>query len=379
MKVMYLIWSLGCGGAEKVVCSLALEHGPDIEPMVCCLDDPGYHAQRLREAGIKVLALNKRRGFDPGVVFRLRSLVRREGIDLINSHLWSANLYARLLGTVCPTPVVAVEHNVDLWKKGHHFLIDRLLAPRADHTVVVSKAVREFYRSNAPQVLRRSRVIYNGIDLAPFTSSENLRGELLSRFQADPDAALLVNVGRLVPAKNQAELVRLTRALVDRGRNVFTVIVGDGPLRGELQELIEQNALQRRVWLAGIRDDVALLLKGCDLYVMTSSWEGLPLVILETMCAGTPPVFYDVGGTAEAARDGLDGIRIAPGDFGAMLAALDRLLARPGEIARLKGNLQAGGIDRFDTRTMVAAYEALFREVLDPDAAPAGAGAHGAL
>lgn len=368
MKIMYLIWSLGCGGAENIVCSLALEHSPDIEPVVCCLDDHGYHARLLQNSGIKVLAMHKRRGFDPTVIFRLRSIARQEGIELINSHLWSANLYARLLKFICRIPVVTVEHSVDLWKKKHHFFIDSFLAARSNCTILVSKAVREFYQQNAPKVLQKSRVIYNGINLEPFKSSENIRSELLSHFlpglEGDENAVLLVNVGRLVPAKNQAELVRLTQTLVARGRNIFTVIVGDGPLRGELEKQIAETGMQQRVWLAGVRDDVPLILKSCDLYVMTSSWEGLPLVILETMSAGTPPVFYDVGGTSEVVRDGLDGIKIASGDFASMAAAVDRLITDPDQIKGLKCNMQVRGVDSFDTKRMVAEYEALFRSVI---------------
>ena len=93
--------------------------------------------------------------------------------------------------------------------------------------------------------------------------------------------------------------------------------------------------MQERFWLTGSRDDIPLILKSCDLFVLTSRWEGLPLVILETMCAGTPPVFYDVGGTAEFVRDGEDGIKVPAGNTEFMLSALERLLASPGEIVRL--------------------------------------------
>ncbi|MDD2335110.1 MAG: glycosyltransferase [Geobacteraceae bacterium] len=361
---MYLIWSLGCGGAEKMVCSLAADHGPDVKPLVCCLDDEGYLAGHLREKGIEVLALNKKRGFDLSVLFKLRKIVREHGVQLINSHLWSANLYVRLLRFFVTIPVVTVEHNVDVWKKSYHFLIDRVLAGKSNCYIFVSKAVRDYYQKNVPETQRNCRVIYNGVDLAPFRSLDSIRKNLLASLSAADDAFLLVNVGRLVPAKNQAELIRVTEALVQRGHNVYTLIVGDGPLRAELEKQVADTGLHHRIWLTGTRDDVALILKGCDLFVMTSSWEGLPLVILETLIAGTPPVFYDVGGTAEIVQDGIEGIKVASGDFESMVSALDRLLGAPENIERLRENMRVRGIENFDTRKMVEEYESLFRNIV---------------
>ncbi|TWJ17319.1 glycosyltransferase [Geobacter argillaceus] len=365
MKVMYLIWSLGYGGAEKMLLSLASEHGPGVEPLVCCLDDVGCHAHHLVDRGIKVIPLNKKRGFDISVLGKLRNIVRDERVDIINSHLWSANLYARLLKCFVSVPVVVDEHNVDLWKKWYHFAIDRLLAPKADGYIFVSQAVREFYRMNVPGALRKHKVIYNGIDLTPFRQGGDIRGDLLAHFSALADARLLVNVGRLVEAKDQAELVRITRTLVDKGYNVYTLIVGDGPLRGELEREVAATGMQSRVWLTGSRDDVPLILKSCDLFVLPSRWEGLPLVILETMCAGTPPVFYDVGGTAEFVRDGEDGIKVPAGNTEAILAALERLLSSQGEIDRLADNFRQRGMEGCDTVQMVRAYERLFFDMLE--------------
>jgi glycosyltransferase involved in cell wall biosynthesis len=364
MKVMYLIWSLGYGGAEKMVCSLALDHGPDVEPLVCCLDDEGYHAPQLKERGIQVIALNKKRGFDFSVFRQLRQIIRTEGVQLVNSHLWSANLYARLLKITCNVPLVAVEHNVDMWKKWYHFAIDRVLAARADAYIYVSQAVSNFYRENVPATQSRRRVIYNGIELAPYRETGDNRRAILDHFNADNDAFLLINIGRLVEAKNQAELVRVTRALVDKGHDVYTLIVGDGPLRGELEREINAAGMQDRFWLTGNRDDVPLLLKGCDLFVLTSGWEGLPLVVLETMSAGTLPVFYDVGGTAEIVRDGLDGFKIPAGDTQAMIDTLDGLLHRPQEIVRCAENGRTRALAEFDTRNMVNQYEVLFSQIV---------------
>ncbi len=361
MKVMYLIWSLGYGGAEKMVCSLAMNHGPDVEPLVCCLDGEGPLARKLKDHGIRVVALNKRRGLDLSVLKKISTIVRDEKVDIINSHLWSANLYARLLKFHLAVPVIVVEHNVDLWKRWYHFVIDSLLASKADGYIFVSQAVRDFYKEHVPRALRSHRVIYNGIDLAPFRGDENIRTEILAHFSARTDARLLVNVGRLVEAKNQFELIHITRVLVGRGHNIYTLIVGDGPLRGELEREVVAAGMQDRIWLTGSRDDVPLILKSCDLFVLTSRWEGLPLVILETMCAGTPPVFYDVGGTAEFVRDSEDGIKVQAGNTEQMIASLERLLISPNEIERLAANFHQRGMAACDTTQMVGAYEALFR------------------
>lgn len=364
MKVMYLIWSLEHGGAEKMVGSLATFHDSAVVPLVCCLDNEGYFAEALRKEGIKVMALHKRRGFDPSILPRLRDIIRQEGVDIINSHLWTANLYARLLRFICEVPVIAVEHSMDIWKKWYHFKLDRLLCCKADSYVFVSEAVRDFYADRVPATTGRHVVVHNGIDLAPFRTPGHSREEILQHFGARENAILLVNVGRLVAAKNQAELVRITRTLVDCGCDVYTVIAGDGPMRGVIEKVILETGMSCRVWLAGVRDDVPSLLKGCDIFVMTSTREGLPLAILETMAAGTPPVYYDVGGISEVVNDGLDGVRIPPGDVSVMVSVLQRLISSPRKRLSLAEAGKSRGLANFDIQTMVRAYEGHFHNIL---------------
>ncbi|MDP3789080.1 MAG: glycosyltransferase, partial [Candidatus Omnitrophota bacterium] len=169
VKILYLIWSLGLGGAERVVINLA--KGLDrtkFNPMVCCLNAKGQFACELENAGIAVIALHKRGPFDIGVIGKLVSVIKKHEIDIMNTHLFGANFWGRIAANIAAIPVIATEHNVDVWKTKFHFALDRLLARKTNKIIAVSNTVKEFYadRGIRPDKIR---VIYNGIEVSGFS------------------------------------------------------------------------------------------------------------------------------------------------------------------------------------------------------------------
>ena len=128
INILYVIWSLGLGGAEQVVISLA--RGLDkskFQPFICCLNGEGRFAEELKKEGIQVFALNKVKGIDFSVVPKLVRIIRENNINVVHTHLWGANFWGRFAANAAKVPVVITEHNVDVWKSPLHFLIDRFL------------------------------------------------------------------------------------------------------------------------------------------------------------------------------------------------------------------------------------------------------------
>jgi glycosyltransferase involved in cell wall biosynthesis len=166
-------------------------------------------------------------------------------------------------------------------------------------------------------------VIYNAVEL-PSLSVSTI--PLPTRFK-------IVTVGRLVPWKQIDHLIEAIRECKDAG----LVIIGDGPERSRLEECANENHVADRIYFAGQRskDETSALMAACDLFVLNSSYEGFPHVVLEAMRVGLPVVATAVGGTPELVRDGNNGSLIAPDDNGALSRTMMTLVSSSEERRRL--------------------------------------------
>ena len=152
----------------------------------------------------------------------------------------------------------------------------------------------------------------------------------LRRFPAAPTPRaagerVVLALARLDPQKGLDHLVRAAARMPD----VTVRIAGGGPLRGELEELARAQGVDDRVTFLGERSDVPELLEACDVFVLPSLYEGLPLSILEAMAAGRPVVATDIPGTRQAVHDGRTGLLVPPGDDAALATAITRVLDDP--------------------------------------------------
>jgi glycosyltransferase involved in cell wall biosynthesis len=168
----------------------------------------------------------------------------------------------------------------------------------------------------------------------------------------------IVTVGRLVPWKQIDHLIEALAEIEDAG----LVIVGDGPERSRLEDLARTARLTDRIYFAGqsSQEETLGLMNACDLFVLNSTYEGFPHVVLEAMCAGLPVVATEVGGTPELVRDGENGLLISPRANGALASSLRNLLSCSEERQRLA----AGGREttrRFRRSPMIEATEAALR------------------
>jgi len=152
----------------------------------------------------------------------------------------------------------------------------------------------------------RRRVIHDGIDAAAFDAT-NDEGSYHVRtvreeFAVPPHARLVLHVGNFNPAKNHHALVRVATELASHRSDIVFLLIGDGPLRPEIEREIASRGLMSTFRLAGSRSDVARLLQAGDLFVFPSRWEGLPGAVLEALAAGLQVVASPIAPVLEIAR-----------------------------------------------------------------------------
>ena len=208
----------------------------------------------------------------------------------------------------------------------------------------------------------RIRRIYNGVDAAKYSQAPetDLRAEL----GVGPATPLVGMIGNIRLTKGHEYFIRAADRVLRQFPTATFVICGDGHavLEPPLRELVAALGVAERVRFLGFRPDVAALLPQLDVFVLPSTSEGFPLVVLEAMAAGRPVVATRCGGVEEMIADGEDGITVPIGDAGQLAAGICCLLADPRRAALLGDNARRRMRRQFSTKGMVAGYEQLYIE-----------------
>jgi glycosyltransferase involved in cell wall biosynthesis len=325
LRVLQVIQEVSYGGAENVVATLVQrlrEEGAHV-----AIAASGSAVGSLSDVEVTPLPLVERRLRRlPAAAFGVRRALRREHPDVVHAHnpgMGLVTALATLRGHT--TPALVTMHG----------------APEEDYR----EAARALRFSGLPVIacgpgvaaaltehgVEVAGTIVNGVAPAPRAAdAETLRESLGLAHHL----RLVVAVGRLVPQKNHALAVRSIASVPGAG----LVVVGDGPLRPELTALVDSLGVADRVRFTGARGDARSLIGAADITLLTSVWEGLPLVVLEALAAGTPVVATDVRGVRELVSDGETALLAPAEDADALAAATRRVLGDDGLAARLRAN-----------------------------------------
>jgi len=370
-----VIEALTVGGAERMVVDLANEfslRGDHVS--VVCLSTRGELAKSLSDA-VNLSVLYKKSGADIRIVKRLRDLVVNEKATVVNSHLWTANLWTRLALFRTGIPVVATEHNRDIWKRGYNKLIDRLLSHVTARLIAVSEDTADFYRHDIGVNKDLVTVVNNGVDTRRYAAGngDKLRAEL-----ANQDELLIGTVGRLADQKNHPRLVHAAAILKARGVPVRVVIAGEGPDRARTEASILEHDVTDCVTLLGERSDIPDLLAALDVFVLSSDREGHPLSALEAQSAGTPVVLTMAGGSADAIADssGRSGGVLVEKSPEAIAVAIAELANDRSRLCDMSSFAAQYAATYFDKQVMIDGYSEIFDQVtagIPPSQSPAEA------
>ena len=360
-RPLMLCQGLEVGGLESMVCELCRGlRARGHEPEVCCYDALGAYAEDLRGRGVCVHLLRRRPGVDWGYAFRLARLVRGRAVDLVHAHNATAWFYGAWAAFLARRPLVYTEHDRSFPPPPRIQALHRLLARLTRAVVAVSGEVADNLRRY--EGIDDVRVIPNGVDGHRFRpASEGERSARRRALGLGEGEVVLGTVGRLDPLKDHRLLIEAVTGLEGSWR---LLVVGDGPLRAELERLVQERSLGGRVVFLGERRDVPELLRAMDAFVLPSRSEGLPMALLEAMACGLPVVATRVGGIPEAVREGEGGLLCDPGDSGGLRDALCRLISDPPLRRRLGRGARVAFERRFSLQRMVEGYERLYLSLL---------------
>lgn len=366
LNVVHIVLSLEVGGLERVVLDLVRE-GVALRQNVAviCLERPGALAARARELGATVLSIDKPPGLTPAVVKRIEKLLRDLNAEVVHTHQIGALLYSGPAARRAGVPlVVHTEHINNIakpltrWGRFKGRLLWRIAGRHAARFFCVSDDIAVAARAVVAQ--SKIRVIPNGIDLSAFATSG---GHAIRRqLGISPDVKVIGTVGRLNEVKCQDLLIKAFGRLGQREPDSHLLLVGDGPARSNLEELVRSLSLSLHVTFAGYQPKPQELLAAMDIFALPSRLEGMPLAILEAWASRLPVVATRVGGVPKMIDHERTGLLIDSGDEAALEAALRRLM----EDAALARGLAAAGRaqveSQFDARRMARDY---YRQYLE--------------
>lgn len=249
-------------------------------------------------------------------------LVKDQGINLIHAHLPRAQVLAGLAGSLTHVPVVMTIHGMDIgsWELG-------IVRSSSAYLSVVCQAA--YYQALSLGFPAEKLGLFpNGVDLSIF-NPHNSGVKFRQTLGLPVDTPLVGYVGRLSHEKGPDMFLQLAQSVLERNSKVHFVMVGDGPMRPELEERVLSYGLEKNIHLAGVWMDMAEVYPAFDILVQTSRVEGMPFTLLEAMASGIPVAAMNAGGVAEVVEVGKVGFLSAVGDWAGLGNAVLRLIENP--------------------------------------------------
>ena len=364
LQLLLVVDSLEVGGAERHVVDLAAalcRKGHEVE--VACSVAGGL-AQRLQEAGVPFRPLTERlvkRRVSPAYARGVGRLLREKAFDLVHAHIYASAVAAAIATRKTGPRLVITEHTEASWQTWWTRRVSRWAHGRSSHTIAVSTPIRRRLIEKDRVPPDRVSLIPNAVIPAP-DDPPNLSGTLPDGWLEEP---LVGVVARLQPEKGVATFLKAAALVSKASPRARFLVVGDGPLREELRDLVGRLGVEDRVRFLGYRTEARALIRLLDVLVVPSLTEGSPLIVLEAMAAGVPVVASAVGGVPDQARHGEEGLLVPPGDPEALAGAMDELLRDPRRARRLGAAGRRRTENGFSHETLVRRIEGVYRAVLE--------------
>lgn len=371
--IVHVIHALRVGGMENGLVNLI--NGMDkrrYRHAIVCASDFSDFRNRIERDDVEVVALHKERLSRTEIFRKLFACFRTWRPAIVHGRNWDG-LDAMLPAWLNGVPVrVHGEHGRDMHDldgtNRRQQWLRRINRPLTTHYTAVSRDLAQYLSQRIRIDASRVTQIYNGVDMVRFRPAEAGRASLPGMPAAGEDSLVVGAVGRLVPVKDQTTLIRACGRLVRSdplaAERLRLVIVGDGPMRPELEREIAAENLVTRAALVGARDDVAEWLRGMDLFVLPSLAEGISNTVLEAMASALPVIATAVGGNAELVVEGETGSLVPAGDTDALATSIGSYLHDP-VMRRCQGAAARRRVERmFSIRAMVEGYAGLYDRLL---------------
>ena len=371
-RVMFVVSGLERGGAETQLVGLAnglAARGWRVT-VLCyrALSDRSL-APVLRAPSVKLITLNAGQGpWRYANMLRAAAAVRRVKPDVLVGLMFHGMMTARLLGRMLGVPANVSSVHSDRHSAAREQLL-RVTRAMPDSVVALSEGLgRALVRSSVAK-RHHTKTVPNAIDIDRYNPATS-RVEARRGLGFEEDRFLWLAAGRLEIEKDYPNMLRAFRILSERHAESTLLIAGEGAQKASLRAAIQRLGLSGRAHLIGLRDDMPNLLAASDAVVLSSAWEGMPMVVLEAMAARRPVVATSVGAVPDLIENGQTGFLVAPRSSKALADAMERAMATAGEaMAVMMEAAHARVCAMCSTPAVLDKWEGLFDSLLHDRAA----------
>ncbi len=287
--------------------------------------------------------------------FQLAKIVRKQGIQILHSHMSRASVFASPIGWLGGAPlIVDTAHVREFWRSGRRgsYAVDRFSARFVHSTIAVSNAVAHYLIEQKGIPAAKITVIPTAPALR-FSSEGGDRESKRRSLGIGESDRLIVVAARLEPQKGHRFLIEALPAVLQEFPRAQMVCLGEGSLRQELEALVAQRGLAANIRFAGYQTDVWNWFSAADLSVLPSLFEGLPMTALESLAAGCPIVATAVDGTPEVVFHEKTGLLLPPSNPDALAAAIRRMLRDPFKAREMANAGRDFVLDNFSVEKLV--------------------------
>jgi glycosyltransferase involved in cell wall biosynthesis len=371
MRVLWMIDSLGPGGAESLMPTLLKDlRGQGAESRVCVLRVRAGNpiAAELVKAGIEVDLIPVRNLRNLSALGRIIKYMREYHPDVVHTQLETSDILGTLAARYLNIPSVSTIHTLEMpnrkfkkyWRNWLHW---NCLEHLANKVIVVSEATRHHY---ARQGFKDAKLttIYNGIDAIRFQKNEEERNAKTQMLAIPEESKVITTVAVLREAKGIIYMLEALPAILKEIPQTYYVIAGDGDQRIFLESASKLSGIAGHVIFLGHRKNIAEILAASDLFVYPTLRDALPTALFEAMAAGVPIVASQVGGVPEIVENNVSGLLVPPADPKKLAQACTRLLTDPELAKRLSSEACRTVLQRFDVRRHSNELLKIYEEVM---------------
>jgi glycosyltransferase involved in cell wall biosynthesis len=297
--------------------------------------------------------------------------IRRNQYSIIHTHSSKAGILGRIAAYLAGATLIV--HTVHGWSFHDHMprftrriyiFLEQVTARISDALIVVSNRDADQGKKYNIMPSGEYHLIRSAIPQDEFYECSLDRHLVRSDLGIPEDAPVLGNVGRFSVQKNPLEWVKVAALVKQAVPNCFFLLVGDGPLRSQVDSLLQESGLLQYTIMTGLRRDIPQLLSAMDVFLLTSLWEGLPRVIPEAMLVGVPVVSSSVDGSAEIILDGITGYTCQPGDIHSFANRCIELLIDSEKRNRISKAARCYASQTYDLKHMVTQIDQLYMDLL---------------
>jgi glycosyltransferase involved in cell wall biosynthesis len=374
IRVTFVVPDLHTGGAERHVTTLLPRMDPArFTPSVVCIGEEGALFDALPAAGIEARALHLAKRNAPRALSELTGIFRCTQPDVVVVRGYSAEALGRIAARFAGvTHSIVWVHNVsDITPRSRiRNGLDRALDRWTSAYFGVAEGQRPYMIDELGYPEAKISIVHNGVDPSIFDiDSDRTAIREFGWSEEDPVVGI---VAGLRPEKGHTTLLQAAALVIDHVPRAKFLIIGDGAMRRDLETMVAELGIESSVHFAGARSDVTRLLRGIDVFTLSSDSECFSIALLEAMAAARPAVCTSVGGTPEIIAEGRTGYLVPPRDSRRLADRLVDLLSNP-QAARRMGQAGRARIEtEFDLRRSVEATERAIEDVVNRPLATTG-------